>query len=1326
MRRLAKWFAWTLAILIGVPVLLVIVVLLGANTEPGRNLLVRLTPGVTGGQVALAGLGGRFPDALKVATVELRDSKGAYLTLHDVALDWSPLRLASRVLEIDQLTAASGVLARQPEPSSSSSSSSGLPVTLVVQHVQLGRLEIASGLIGVPLALSLEGSGRLDSYTAGAGQLSVTRLDSPGSYKLDANVNNTRVHLLVQANEPPHGLIAAAAQLPDLGAISINGILDGPRDVVATHLAIRAGQLEASSQGTLDLVHNGADLTISAHAPAMTPRPDVSWQAIALDAHVQGPFDRPNLNGRLQIDQAKSGDAGLQRLVADVAGDQGLVRLHATADGVRVPGSPPDLFAAAPFTLDATAHLEAPDRPVEFALHHPLLSADGSAQAAGAIQAKVHLVIPQLAPFAAVAGATLEGHTTLDLSGGMQDGTTQLAVTGMIGLDSGTPPAPALLGSDARIDLLASVRGQDLTITRFALNGSEATASVTGHASPGSVDLAWSMALSNLAAVQPSLRGKLAAQGHVGGSSQDLSLTADMNGEVATQDISSGALSVHLQAQGLPSAPTGQLTAQGALLGSPIGLAMAAQRQPDGVTHLTISRADWKSAHAEGAVTLTPPNIVPEGRLTFAMTRLADLESLVGKRIAGSIEATLDSTPAEAKLAVNVRDAGMPGTASITRATLNVAVTDPANHPVVDGALSLDGLSAGKLGASANVQARGPLDALAVRLAATVPDLSGAAARLNTAATVNVPQRGLTLASLQADWKHLNLRLLAPAHIDAANGVAVDNLRLGLQQAVLAVSGKVGDTLDLTASLHDLPADLASVVSPQFAANGSISGDARLTGTSARPNGNVRLNARGVQLKSGPGRAMPPANLTAEAVLNGGVARIDARLTAGSSNLTLAGTAPVTGGGALDLRTTGVADLAMIEPLLAASGRRVAGKMNLDARITGTQAAPRVAGIAQLAGGEVQDYSAGFNLRAIAATVQADGEHVRLARFSAQAGSGTVSGSGTIGLAAPMPVDLTFTAQNATPVANDMLTARLDANLTIAGEAEENLTVRGTVRVRRADLQIPDRLPQSVAVLPVRNPNAPQQAPAKTAPAPEIGLNLTINVDQMLVAGHGLDAELAGAIQVHGTAANPQPSGGLKLQRGTFDAVGQSLRFSEGSVDFIGAGISDPALHFVANTTSNSIVATLTVEGTARHPKITLSSVPELPQDEILAQIMFHRSTSQLSPIEIAQIAAALASFSGAISNDPLANLSKSLGLDRLSVGTNNAGAATVQAGKYVAPGLYLGAKQSASGGTQAALQYDITRGLKLETTAGMGGGNTQGSSDSGGSSIGLTYQFEY
>ena len=57
----------------------------------------------------------------------------------------------------------------------------------------------------------------------------------------------------------------------------------------------------------------------------MTPRPDVSWQAVALDARVQGPH-QTNLNGRLQLDQVSGGGGGVQRLVADVAGDQGLMR----------------------------------------------------------------------------------------------------------------------------------------------------------------------------------------------------------------------------------------------------------------------------------------------------------------------------------------------------------------------------------------------------------------------------------------------------------------------------------------------------------------------------------------------------------------------------------------------------------------------------------------------------------------------------------------------------------------------------------------------------------------------------------------------------------------------------------------------------------------------------------------------------------------------------------------------------------------------------------------------------------------------------------------
>jgi translocation and assembly module TamB len=171
-------------------------------------------------------------------------------------------------------------------------------------------------------------------------------------------------------------------------------------------------------------------------------------------------------------------------------------------------------------------------------------------------------------------------------------------------------------------------------------------------------------------------------------------------------------------------------------------------------------------------------------------------------------------------------------------------------------------------------------------------------------------------------------------------------------------------------------------------------------------------------------------------------------------------------------------------------------------------------------------------------------------------------------------------------------------------------------------------------------------------------------------------------------------------------------------------------VHFVANVTTPSLIATLTVSGSAKDPKIALSSVPDAPQDEILAQILFKQSTGKLSAFQLAEIASALASLSGATSGvgDPLNSVRSSLGLDRLSVGSDTSGNPTLEAGRYLARGVYLGAKQSASGnGSQATVQVDIAKGLKLETTAGSGSTTATGSAGrSDAASVGLTYQFEY
>ena len=650
----------------------------------------------------------------------------------------------------------------------------------------------------------------------------------------------------------------------------------------------------------------------------------------------------------------------------------------------------------------------------------------------------------------------------------------------------------------------------------------------------------------------------------------------------------------------------------------------------------------------------------------------------------------------------------------------------------MDATVVASGIDAAGVTGSARIEARGPQDALALRVNADVAS-AGTAAQVAGTAVVDAGASQLKLQTLQATVQNPALppetvRLLAPATLTYAPQVAVDRLRLGVRQATLDVAGRLAPTLDATIALRT-PADIAAAIAPDYAADGSISLDARLTGTPATPGGTVKLAATGLRLRTGPGRSVPPANIQATAQLNGGTARIDARLAAGSANFAVTGTAPLGAAGALNLTATGGLDLRLLDPILTAAGRQVRGRLALNASIGRTVAAPRLSGGATLTGGEVQDFAQGIRITDIAASLRLDGETMRIASFTGRAGTGTIAASGTVGVLAPtIPVDLTLTLRNARPLASDQITADLDANLTLRGAVTTGLAAGGEVLIRRAALQVPRTLPASVVTLDVRRPGEKRAPPP--APSAPIALDLVIRApNAVFVRGRGIDAEMQGNLRIRGTSAKPQVAGGLDMRRGSISVAGTTLTFTRGRVGFDGTGVTgkiDPTLDFVAESTAGGVTASLIITGYVSKPEIKLTSVPELPQDEVLAYLIFKRSAKELGPFQIASIAAAVAELTGVGGGgeiNPLESVRKGLGLDRLSVGSGSGtgGAASgpsIEAGRYVANGVYVGAKQGTTGSqTQATVQIDITKGLKLETDVGSGQGGNQ---------VGLTYQFEY
>ena len=957
-----------------------------------------------------------------------------------------------------------------------------------------------------------------------------------------------------------------------------------------------------------------------------------------------------------------------------------------------------------------------------------------------------------VSPLAAAGGVALEGHATLaaDLARAPASGATTADVTtadvttadvtGTLALTGGLPQAVALIGPDGTLALGVTQDGAgqgDITLRTLRLDGRALHLAGSGTDRAGVLDLTASLGLPDLAAASPAVSGTLQLQAHATGRTAALTADVTAQGDVGASGVPRGPLTLTAHASGLPASPDATMQAQGRFDGSPVSLAAAVQRQADGALHATLTAADWKSAHATADLTLPKGATLPLGSLQARMTRLADLEPVLHLPLAGSVTASLataqqDGRP-QARLDVHATGAGLPGE-HVGQLALTGTVADPVAHPVAALRLTAEGIDAAGVTGSATASADGPQDALALRLG-TALTVSGQPATAQAAAVLDVPGHAVQLRSLAAAYHGEDLRLLAPARITWAPAVAVDRLRLGLQQAVLDLAGRISPTLDLTASLRGVTPDLAKPFVPSLDADGRLAADARLTGTTAAPQGSVRLTADGVRLRTGPGRSVPPASLVATAQLQGHAARLDARLAAGRQlSLTLAGTAPL-GQGPLDLHAQGSLDLGITDPILTAGGRRVRGTLALDASVTGSTAQPRIGGTARLSGGEIQDYAQGAHITDITALIAASGDTVRIQSFTGHAGPGTIGIAGSVGVLAPgLPVDLRITAQNARPLASDLLTATIDAALTLHGNATSRLDAGGSVTIERADITVPNALPPSVATLNVIRPGQ-KPPPAASGPGLVIGLDVTAATKgPIFVRGHGLDAQLVGRLHVGGTSAAPQVSGGFDMTRGSFSLAGTSLTFTRGRVGFDGTGVTnkiDPTLDFEADSTAGSTTATLKVTGYADAPKIALSSSPPLPQDEVLAQILFGQSIKQLSPFQIAEIASALAELSGVGGGDDvLSSLRKGLGLDRLSVGGASSGSgASLEAGKYVAQGVYVGAKEGTDGGTQAQVQVDLTKHLKLESQLGAGGGVPATGitpQNDPGSSIGLKYQFEY
>ncbi|PWV95353.1 autotransporter secretion inner membrane protein TamB [Hoeflea marina] len=531
--------------------------------------------------------------------------------------------------------------------------------------------------------------------------------------------------------------------------------------------------------------------------------------------------------------------------------------------------------------------------------------------------------------------------------------------------------------------------------------------------------------------------------------------------------------------------------------------------------------------------------------------------------------------------------------------------------------------------------------------------------------------------------------------------------------------------LALDVSLTSFPLATLNALAPGQDLRGDLRGTARIGGTLADPTADFDLTAAGVSAAALATAGAAPIDVVASGrYADGGVS-----LTRASANgpqglaVSASGRIPLSGPG-LQLSVTGSAPMALANRFLVDRGTQFSGSLSLNANVTGSIADPDFGGTLSTSGAGVVDPLTQVRLSAISIDASLSAQAVTIRGLSATVGGGgSVSGSGSVSLnaAAGFPADIRIVLDQARYADGNFVVATVSGAVAINGPLTRDPVISGALDVDRAELSVAGSLTGGPAAIDVIHIAPPRDVAAtlrragveSNIPVPVsrpsvVRLNVLVRApNRIFVRGRGLDAELGGEVRLTGPLTDIQPVGAFNLIRGRLSILGQRITFDEGTVTLIGD--LDPVVDFTARTEGSDITVFVNVRGPISDLSITFSSQPDLPQDEVLARLIFDRSLNELSAFQIARLAAAAAELAGGSGGGLLGNLRDAAGLDDLDVVSDGEGGTAVRAGRYIQDNIYLGVEAGSGGTTRGTINLDITDDVKARGSIGTGGDSSVG-----------------
>ena len=1230
------------------------------HTQAGRGFIAHKLEsalgGALGGEAEIDSLSGDLPGGIVVENLILSDADGPWLTVERIDLQWRPLSILRKKINVDELSVQSATLLRQPPKKEKQAQERGLVLKLPdnLPAVAITDFSIANFRSELEAAKTrLDALGSLDMggrrMKAQLALRSENDLDNADIF-INLDPDQDRFSLDAAVNAEPMGFIGALMQLDDPVRLKVNG--DG--DVDDAHIAV---------DGVI-----GGFGAVNAELASNLRRPD--------SVNITGRFepgrrlaDIEELSQPLAFDlrleeQKRGGALAVNRLTSAVGEIKGEIGWRARRkiaeifdvdiDASLAPDYRPDIqtLIGAEAGLKGTLERRDKDYLLNATLDAPLL------------QATLRNIATDLkASFVGDLNASLSAN---EISPLLQSGATLL---GRIDIDTKT---------------LANLREFTLTLGDESSAAGNASYSFTDKtiAFKGDAELAPALANALAPALKPA--GPIDADIEASGAVDRFTLATKIDTpSIAIGDSKAPPLAIEIALAGLPNLPNGDIQARA--------------KQGPGRFSATL-----RSSEA-GDIAVND--------LSYAGT---------GFSLEGGGHADKDFKTLAVDLRYQGENGAEPWPAIILAGDLSVEGSFSRADGGADMTLAANALRVNDIAVSGlAAKARGPAQAIALSITASQLNAGQTGPFSDLAANAILDTRDgakLTLSTFKGVAVDNDFTLLAPATFSFNDGVNIDALKLKWGEAgaidvaaaitpqrwranaklqnvnIPGADGVV--TLDL-----DLDTDTTPLASGAFTLRSLLTDDEE-TGVS----GAFRWDGEHVVLVNAPEAEMIDMNIV-----------LPARLIRQPA-LALDTDGPLDGHVRYDGRVEVIA--AYLPPSLQSLEGALKADVRLSGDVKTPEVTGKAA-IADGAYTELNtgfslsglhvDADADYNAQGGAVSF-AGGAH-----GAGQDGDDTITLDGRMNLKEQGDLALEIRLKNAALSAHPISSLHADGDIKIAGPFSA-IAASGAIAISELNAEIVT--PENTGLEPitvVSIDDAKDQADiALSPPASTVDYKIGVKADdRIFIRGRGLESEWSADVTAQNDRGAPLITGQLNLKRGWLDFSGRRFSLTKGVIDFDRLSPNNPLLDMKAEyETGDGVTAIIAIAGRAATPTIALESTPSKPQEDIMALILFGKPAEELSALESLQTAQALASLGGVghFGGDGLTGaLRQATGLDLLNVNLdpeNGGGSLTV--GKYVADGLFVSATQDAQGKNGSVrVEYNITDNISVETEVQQDGEQT-------------------